>query len=370
MKLTIERDAAQALMARAEGAVLSRTPVPILEMVLLDARKDRLTICATDQAMQFIGHAPAAVESEGAIAVPAGRLNDLLRNLPSGAQVSMQLTDHRLTVKCGRSRFVLPTLPAVDFSSFSLGGMEHQAEVPAKDLLRLLAKTAFAICKEQTRYYMTGACLHVVESAGGRRLRMVATNGAALAYAETSCPDDWAETPGFTIPDKSVGELQRQLDGVAGEVSIGFSGSLFHVEAETWSFATKLLDQGFPDYQRVIPPDAANVARLDLAGVSASLKRCGLMAGDKTRSVRLSLSPDAVTLRARDGQGGEAEDEVDGDYTGDPLELSYSGKQLQEILGAMAGEQVEMRFAGPNDPVKFRDSADAAVLFICIPQRV
>jgi DNA polymerase-3 subunit beta len=370
MKLTIERDKALAAVGRVQGAVLARNTIPILNDVLLEAREGRLTVVAHNQESEMVCSAEATIETAGSAAVPASLLHDVLKNLPGGAQIALTLDGQRVTLKAGRSRFQLPTLPVADFPSFGGGGAEHQAEIGCKALARLIDRTLFCVSKEETRYYLRGVHLHTVVREGARRLRAVATDGGRLACVEIDCPEGWEAAPGFTLPSKTVAELRRMIEGSDGTLSFSFSGTLFRAELGATLLASRVIDGNFPDYTRVIPQDAVSRMDADVTELLAGLKRCVLMTGDKMRMVRMALAEGAVTLFSRNGDGGEAEERVEVAFEGEPCELRFNAALLMEIIGSMAGERVEIAFGGQADPAKLLDPKEPGVTYVCMPLRL
>lgn len=327
MKLIIEREAALAATARAASVAARRSTIPILQNLRLEAGPGRLSVAGADLDMEAVAVAEAAVEAAGAVTVPAQWLLGALKTLPAGGQLAVELqpAPGRLTLRCGRSRFQLPTLPASDFPTMPAAGGGHRA---------------------------------------------AATDGSRLALAEGGCPEGWGEAPGVILPRQAAAELRRLIDGRAGEAALWTNGVLFRAELEGWRLTCKLIDGRFPDYVRVIPAGHPGRLELDVAAFTAALKRCAAMAADKARSVRLALSAGEVALRSRDGDGGEAEDSLDADYSGEPVEFSFNGGFLLEIAGQMAGERLAMELGGGLDPVKILDPADPGVAFVLMPQRL
>src|ERR1044072_7257997 len=107
-----------------------------------------------------------------ATTVPAHMIYDIVRKLPEGSQIVLDSSGDRasLTIRSGRSRFSLQTLPESDFPDLAAGEMTHRFSVPAKDLKRLIDKTQFAISTEETRYYLNGIYLHVAASGKANKL--------------------------------------------------------------------------------------------------------------------------------------------------------------------------------------------------------
>ena len=117
MKLLIEQGALQKALARVLGIVATRTTIPILENVAIDAREGQIWLTATDLVMEARARVDGRIEEEGEITASAALLGDLVRSAPSGAEVSLShgADDPRLILKFGRSRYQVPVLPRVDF---------------------------------------------------------------------------------------------------------------------------------------------------------------------------------------------------------------------------------------------------------------
>src|SRR3990167_624304 len=165
MKLTIERGALLDALSHVQNIVERRTTISILSNVLLEAKKGELRLTATDLDIEAIDSADAKVSREGAVTAPAGTLFDVVRKLPSGAEVQIELDaeTQRLVLTAGRSKFELPTLPAADFQTMASDEGSVQFSLGARDLARLIDKTRFAISTEETRYYLNRSEEHTSE---------------------------------------------------------------------------------------------------------------------------------------------------------------------------------------------------------------
>ena len=169
MKLTIERGALLKSLGHVQNVVERRNTIPILSNVLLEASGNALGLTATDMDLTIVERVPVSVGSNGAATVPAHTLYDIVRKLPEGAQVELDGNGEggQATVRAGRSKFNLPTLPREDFPATSGGDLPHRFQLLAKDLRSLIDRSRFAISTEETRYYLNGIYLHVAEAKGG-----------------------------------------------------------------------------------------------------------------------------------------------------------------------------------------------------------
>ena len=158
MKLTIERADLLRALGHVQSVVERRNTIPILSNVLMEVESGRLGLTATDMDLAIVESVEAAIESDGATTAPAHTLYDIVRKLPEGAQVEIDAggDSEQLTLRAGRSRFTLQTLPTEDFPRMVSGDMPHNFSLPAKALRSLIDRTRFAISTEETRYYLNG----------------------------------------------------------------------------------------------------------------------------------------------------------------------------------------------------------------------
>src|SRR5215471_6235022 len=222
MKVTVERAALLKSVGHVHRVVERRNTIPILANVLIRAEKGKLGLKATDLDLEVVESIPAEVSPAGSTTVPAHMIYDIVRKLPEGSQIVLDSSGDRasLTIRAGRSRFSLQTLPESDFPDLAPGEMTHKFTLKASDLKRLIDKTQFAISTEETRYYLNGIYLHAAGTAKAQTLRAVATDGHRLAQMELELPKGAAGMPGVIVPRKTVGEVHRLIDDPEAEVTI------------------------------------------------------------------------------------------------------------------------------------------------------
>ncbi|MDP3661150.1 DNA polymerase III subunit beta [Phenylobacterium sp.] len=372
MKLTIERAALLKALGHVQSAVERRNTIPILSNVLLSADRDRLSFSATDLDMEIIDQALAQVDQPGQITAPAHTLYEIVRKLPDGSDVQLSFTgeDPRLTVAAGRSRFNLPVLPSGDFPVMSSDGLSGRIGVDVADLIRLMDKTRFAISTEETRYYLNGLYLHTVVEDGVAKLRAVATDGHRLALAEMPAPEGAVGSPGVIVPRKTVGEARRLLDDAGEQVDLQLSAQKVRFEFNGAALTSKVIDGSFPDYSRVIPRDNNRVMLVDNKLFAQAVDRVATISAEKSRSVRMAMEPGRMVLTVRNMEAGQAVEELEIDYDGEPFELSFNARYLLDVTDQVSAPQAEFRFGGPNDPALVLDPTDADVRYVLMPLRV
>jgi len=377
MKATIERAKLLRCLSHVQSVVERRNTIPILSNVLIEAASGgTVRIMATDLDLQVVESVQAAsVDTPGAITVSAHLLFDIARKLPDGTQVSLETADNRMTVKAGRSRFQLPTLPRDDFPTIVEGDLPTNFELPAKVLAELIDRTRFAISTEETRYYLNGIFLHVSDDgADGPLLRAAATDGHRLARFTLPRPDGAEGMPDVIIPRKAVGELRKLLEeALDGNVEIDLSPSKirFTLGGEGGVVLTsKLIDGTFPDYSRVIPTANDKLLKLDPRSFYEGVDRVATIATQKTRAVKMGLEQDKVTLSVTSPDNGTAAEEVPASYASSQFEIGFNANYLKDILGQIDGDTVEMHLADPGAPTLIRQDEKAPALYVLMPMRV
>jgi DNA polymerase-3 subunit beta len=375
MKATIERAKLLRCLSHVQSVVERRNTIPILSNVLIEASADGLVkVMATDLDLQVVESLDAAsVETPGAITVSAHLLFDIARKLPDGSQVSLETADNRMTVKAGRSRFQLPTLPRDDFPGIVEGDLPTSFEIPAKTLAELIDRTRFAISTEETRYYLNGIFLHVSEE-DKPVLKAAATDGHRLARFTLPRPEGAVGMPDVIVPRKAVAELRKLLEeALDGNVEVDLSASKirFTLGGEGGVVLTsKLIDGTFPDYSRVIPTGNDKLLKLDPKSFYEGVDRVATIATERTRAVKMALDGDKVTLSVTSPDNGTAAEEVPADYRSEPLEIGFNANYLKDILAQIDGDTVELHLADPGAPTLIRQDDKSPALYVLMPMRV
>ena len=375
MKATIERAKLLRCLSHVQSVVERRNTIPILSNVLIEASADgTVKVMATDLDLQVVESLDAAsVETPGSITISAHLLFDIARKLPDGSQVSLETADNRMTVKAGRSRFQLPTLPRDDFPMIVEGDLPTAFEIPGKVLAELIDRTRFAISTEETRYYLNGIFLHVSDD-GQPVLKAAATDGHRLARFTIARPEGAEGMPDVIVPRKAVAELRKLLDeSLEGNVQVDLSASKirFTLGGEGGVVLTsKLIDGTFPDYSRVIPTGNDKLLKVDPKMLFEGVDRVATIATEKTRAVKMGVEADKVTLSVTSPDNGTATEEVAADYGSEALEIGFNANYLKDILSQIDSDTVELHLADAGAPTLIRKDEKSPALYVLMPMRV
>ena len=369
MKFSISREALLKPLNLVAGVVERRQTLPILANVLLVLEGDRLSLTGTDLEVELVGRVllPSAGES-GEVTVPARKLVDICKSLPENSDIEFSVKESKVTVRSGRSRFTLSTLPAREFPNVEDSMGTHQFTLQQGQLKRLIDRTGFAMAQQDVRYYLNGMLWEL----SAKQLRVVATDGHRLAMCTLPDKVD-VNGDGDTqviLPRKGVLELARLLLEEDAEIAVVICSNHIRATTDDFTFTSKLVDGKFPDYQRVLPRSPDKIVLGSRLELRQAFTRTAILSNEKYRGVRLKLTENALDIVANNPEQEEAEETVPVEYPGEPLEIGFNVSYLLDVLGVLSGERIKLSLADPNSSALLEESEAGDSLYVVMPMRL
>ena len=365
MKFVVNRETLLRPLQQVTGVVERRQTLPILSNVLLQVEDDVLAITGTDLEVELISRLKLENAKAGEVTVPARKLMDICRELPDKADIEMELVDQRLSIKSGRFKSTLSTLPSSDFPSVDRSATEMDLKLESKSLKGLIDKTAFAMAQQDVRYFLNGMLFEIGEGS----LKTVATDGHRLAMSFMDI-DQGGKVQQVIVPRKGVLELQRLLGEVKGDVSISLGSNHLCVESPEYLMTTKLVDGRFPDYDRVIPKNGDKIVLADRVELKQALNRTAILSNEKFRGIRVNLASGLLQLSANNPEQEEAEESVNVDYEGDSLEVGFNVVYLQDVLGVLQSEKVKITLHDGNSSALLEEPDSEDSVYVVMPMKL
>jgi len=362
----VARDALLRPLQAVSGIVERRHTLPILANVLLEQKDGRLHVTATDLEMQITAVSELPGKDGQSTTVGARKLQDLLRALPDDAALNVDVAGSKMTVRAGRSRFNLQTLPAGDYPRISLGAEQLQTlSLPQKDLRGLLRLAEFAMAQQDIRYYLNGMLLVI----DGSSLQAVATDGHRLSWASLAVAGNFSRQE-VILPRKTVLELAKLLEDVEEPVTIDILANQARFRFGNVELVSKVVDGKFPDYNRVIPTGHTKQIELERSGLLAALQRAAILSNEKFRGVRLVLADDTLRIICTNSEQEEAEEEIEVPYKGDGLDIGFNITYLLDALANLSSDSVRFQFGDANSSalVTMPDREDYK--YVVMPMRI
>ena len=367
MKFATNRETLLRSLQLVTGVVERRQTLPVLANLLISARDGTLSLTGTDLEVELVARESGVdIQQEGETTIPARKLADIWRSLPEEAQVTVEVSGDRATVRSGRSRFTLATLPAQDFPKVESGQDDVSFRVRQEDLRSLLDQVSFSMAQQDVRYFLNGMLLEV----SPQHLRTVATDGHRLAMSTLEGAGNTQERMQAIVPRKGVLELSRLLDGEDEEVLLQLGANHLRVNKGPYTLTTKLVDGKFPDYEKVIPKDLGRTVTGDRNALRQAFQRASILSNEKYRGVRLIIEGDQLTIQANNPEQEEAEEQVAVDYDGDRLEIGFNVSYLQDVLNVLDTEQVQLSVSDANSSALIEGMGKDDAVYVVMPMRL
>jgi DNA polymerase-3 subunit beta len=360
MKFTITREQLQEGLTAVAAAVPAKSTLPVLANVLVEATKHGLRLSATDLDIAVSTVAPAEVDTEGAVTLPAKKLVDIARELPSAPIRFASAGEQRVGIECGRSRFKLLGLPKEEFPSFPAVKFDGAWKAAAGLAHKLVGHVAFAASTEESRPILNGVLWEMRPD----RMRMVATNGHRLAKMDV--PATGGSNADLIVPPKALEQIRRLFPADA-DLDIARSDNHLGIRSGGTLVFSRLIEGPYPNYEQVIPRENDKAATVDKAAMAGALRRMSVVASDQTHRIRLAFAGGTVKFSVQTPDLGEAQDELAVTYEGEPLEIGFNATYVLEILKYMPTDEVRMTFKAPEraatiEPVGWDDPASYMAL--------
>jgi DNA polymerase-3 subunit beta len=352
MTLTLDRDALLASLTRVIGAVDRKATIQVITHVGIFPHPNGVRLMATNLDMQATTTCPARGDI-GAFTLPAATLMDILNNWPAGGEVLIERdpADPRIHVKCGRSRFKLPTLDPAHMPVMTApDGAAVTISVPA--LATMIDATAYSAGKDQTRFILTGVYVHM----DGERVKLAASDNKAVA---TSWADAKGETGSAILAPAFVSEMARLIQG-ADAVELTVTDRLSRLVVGDAELIAKVIEGEYVAYTRAFENERPHALTIGREALMGAARRAQIVAIDKDRSVKLHLSSEAVQVTARNQDTGEGDDEIAAEWSGEDMVIRMNGSRLTDALAHMRGDEVVIEVTSPAHPVVIQE-ADRAV---------
>lgn len=364
MEVQVDRDTFLKGLQMVQSIVEPRQTLPILANVLLETDGESVQLSATDLQVGARVSVPAKVFVKGAITLSARKLLDIVKELPI-AELSLKLQENAwVALQCGGVAYKLVGLPAGDFPQVEPGSQLEWVALDGKLLREMLAQTSFAISHDEGRYALNG----VLFSLQGGELRLVATDGHRLALASRPLPGAGMSRVGI-VPRKAAQEVARVLS-TGEEVQVALGENQFVLKMPNFLLTARLIEGQFPHYEQVVPKGHPRRLVLSRNAFTAALRRVSVLAEERTKPVKLLLSPGGLKLSAHNPELGEAEETLAVEYAGDEVTIGFNSRYLLDALSPLVVDEVVMELKDSTSPTVLKSIENEGYLCVIMPMRI
>ncbi|MBI5448189.1 MAG: DNA polymerase III subunit beta [Gammaproteobacteria bacterium] len=373
MKFIVSREALLKPLALVAGVAEKRHTLPILSQILITLKNQTCILTGTDSEVELTARlALEHATEDGCFTAPARKLLDICRALPEGNDIEFTHENQRLTVKSGKARFNLSTLPAHEFPHIETTEADQQIQVNAAQLQALFKQTHFAMALQDVRYFLNGALFELSQSG---EIKVVATDGHRLALSQhLSTTSNLSEgTPSIQsiIPRKAVMEILRLFQEGDETLTLHLAKQFFKITSADYTLITKLIDGRYPDYRKVIPRPSEKFLTTDREQLQQALNCIAVVTSEKYRGARVQICPQTLKLVTKNPEQEEAEQEVAiHEQTADNLEIGFNVSYLLEALNAIDHTHVKITFSDADNGIILESTEGKGGRYVVMPMRL
>jgi DNA polymerase-3 subunit beta len=320
-------------------------------------------LTTTDLDVGVRGSCEAQVEKEGATTLPARRLFNIVRELPS-SEIQVDVDGkNTASIRSGQSFFKILGLPEEEFPPLPKFEDAKVVTIRQKDLRDGLRKTSYAISTDETRYVLNG----VLFSFKNNKMTLVATDGRRLAMVEIELEFPRSHEADIIVPTKAITELQRLLTD-DGDVKVSMGGGQIAFDLNKTLLVSKLIEGNYPNYRQVIPSEAKERVKLERETFLNSLRRVSLLASDKTMSIKVHFSKNNIDITATTPEVGEAKESLPVQYKGRDFSIAFNPEFLMAPLRALTEDEVFLDLIDEMSPGVLK--IQTPFLYVLMPMRI
>lgn len=363
MKFSVTKEKLLECLQQVQNVVSTRTTLPILSNVLLQADGNEVRLTTTDLDVGVRGSFEATVEKEGSTTLPARRLFTIIRELPS-SEIQFDIDGkNAASIRSGQSFFKILGLPEEEFPPLPKFDDSKVVTIPQKDLRDGLRKTSYAISTDETRYVLNG----VLFSFKDNKLTLVATDGRRLAMLDIDLEFPRSHEADIIVPTKAVTELQRLLTD-EGDVRVSVSSGQIAFDLNNTLLVSKLIEGNYPNYKQVIPGEMKERVTLERETFLNSLRRVSLLASDKSNSIKLKFSKNNIDITANTPEVGEAKESLPVAYKGREFSIAFNPEFLMAPLRNLAEDEIFLDLIDEMSPGVIK--IQSPFLYVLMPMRI
>ena len=344
MKIEIQQEDLQQVLSVVANVVPTKTTLPILTCMLIEADSDQLKCSATNLDISVVTVTDKVkIDKPGRMAVPAAKFVTFVRNLVPG-KVTLEEKNGKIWIVAGKASLEEPSMNVEEFPALPSLASEQALELGAAKLADMIRATSYSVSRDETRPALMGI-LWEVQS---QKLTLVATDAHRLSRCSSDVEWDVSSDRNFIVDTQGLLQFARLAEGEE-KVQIFMGENQLSFQIGHTLLHTRLMEGLFPDYNAVIPKDNDKVLTVDREAFKQAVRRVSITADRITSQIRLNIATGVMELSATGTDGSHAEDQIEISYEGDQVEIGFNYSYLQDILKNIGVPNIQMSIKDPQN---------------------
>ena len=365
MKFSINQSELQNALSVVLKGIATRSTLPILSGIYLDAHDDTLTLQATDLELSIQYSVSALIEETGKAVVPGKLFSDIVKNLPDAA-VHVEAEDDSAVITCDTASFSIKTLDAEDFPGFPHVDVQQEIAIPFAQFASMVKRVARTVSKDESRAILTGVLITLEDS----MLKMVATDSYRLAITETQLEDSAAEEFQAVISGSFLQEI-ASLPRSDEDLKLALAENQIVVTYHDTVFINRRLEGNFPNYRQLLPDSYVTRVSMDVGHLIAGVKRTSLL-GQTSSPVRrdINIASQTAQLSAVAQDVGSAQETLSCEGEGEDVEIAFNYAYVLDGLSSVNTDNVYLEVQSSLKPGIFKSAEGENFLYLVMPVRI
>jgi DNA polymerase III subunit beta len=372
MKATIKKADLLPVLSKVQGLTGRRTNLAITTNILVKTDKKGLCISATDLETGFEGFYPAEVEKEGIIAINARKFYEIVRDFPSDDIFLNEIENHWIEIGNQKVEYHIVGLNPDDFPEIPKIEEIEFFEIESLSLAKMIERSVIVSgAADDKRAHIMGVYAERLEEKNNKIFRFVTTDGSRLSKVDTVFDKDANLSPGDSvmIPKKGLVEVTKFLDN-EGVVKIGFKDNNFIVQKDSETLIILLLEGDFPEYSDIIVKKGGYSLTLDRQLFLMMLKRMSILSSEDYKGAIFNFKKNQLVVTSTNPDIGESKEDMDVNYSGDPLTVMFNPKFFIETLNVIDDDKVIVNIIDEEKPCLIEGEKDKTYLSVIMPMRI
>ena len=346
-------------------AVPSKTTMPILECILIDATTNQIKFTTNDMELGIETIVEGTIEEKGMIALDAKILYEIIRRLPDN-DVTIK-TDDKLTaiITCEKAKFTIPGKSGEDFAYLPIIEREECLTVSQFTLKEMIRQTIFSIAANETNKLMTGELFEIKDNC----LKIVSLDGHRIAIRRMELKKDYSDRK-VVVPGKTLNEISKILSGEIDDlVNIYFSKNHILFEFDQTIVVSRLIEGEYFRIDQMLSSDYETKISINKKEFLDCIDRATLLVreGEK-KPIIIEISDNTMELRI-DSAMGSMDENIDIIKEGKDILIGFNPRFLIDALKVIDDETISIYLVNPKAPCFIRDD-DENYTYLILPVNI
>lgn len=341
-------------------AVPSKTTMPILECILIDATTDIIKFTANDMELGIQTEIEGEIIERGMIALDAKIFSEIVRKLPEN-DVTITIDENlQTTIVCEKAKFDISGKPGEEFSYLPVIEREDSIEISQFTLKEVIRQTIFSISDTESNKLMTGELFEI----SNNMLRVVSLDGHRISIRRIALKDEVNDKK-LIVPGKTLIEISKILSGEADSmVNISYTNNHIVFEFDQTIVVSRLIEGEYFKIDQMIAGDHEIKVRINKKELLSCIDRATLLVkeGDK-KPIIININEDIMELKIK-SQIGSMNEEIYISKEGKNLMIGFNPKFLLDALRNIDDEEVSLYLMNAKAPCFIKDDEESYIYLI------